>query len=135
MDYALFLLRLGAEIRRRRKDRLKLNQIDFAQRVGTDQGSISRLENGKQGFDSPLLYRISEAFTTTPGELCAAATHTPLPIEAHPEAMKIARNWHRLRPKTQEAILTLADLDLAAPAAAKGVDSAPASRRPAKIKP
>ena len=136
VDYELFLKRLGAEIRRRRQT-AKLNQIEFAAKVNTDQGSISRLENGKQGFDSPLLYRISEAFKTDPGELCAAATHTPLPEAPHPDALLIAQNWEKLQPDTHKALMTIVLLDLHAVTDAKVAETikpAPLAATPAKVR-
>lgn len=128
VDYELFLKRLGAEIRRRRKAR-KMNQIAFADLVQTDQGSISRLENGKQGFDSPLLYRISQAFDTMPGELCAAAVHSPLAENIPPDAVRVAEAWHKLGPDTTQSILHT--VELALQVAATAPTSAP-PRQPRK---
>jgi transcriptional regulator with XRE-family HTH domain len=146
MDYDLWLKRLGAEIRRRRKE-LELNQIEFAEKVQTDQGSISRLENGKQGFDSPLIHRIAEVFKVDPGEMFAAATNTKLPEGIHPDAHRIAVSWSRLEPKTREAVNTIVMLDLIAvrdPKVAKHIAPAPESpsgqptgskpHKPSKIK-
>lgn len=113
MDYDLFLKRLGAEILRRRKAK-KWNQIQFAEAVNTDQGSISRIENGKQGFDSPLLFRIAKAFDTLPGELCSVAVDTPLPEGIPADAVELAQAWNRLQPDTRDVIKTIAKLDLKA---------------------
>lgn len=128
VDYELFLKRLGAEIKRRRKGR-EMNQIDFAESVETDQGSISRIENGKQGLDSPLLYRIAQKLDTHPGELCAAAVDTPLPPSIPPDAAEVARAWHKLQPETVRSIKQIVQLDLKAVADAKvaeHIDKAPA---------
>jgi transcriptional regulator with XRE-family HTH domain len=111
MDYDLFLKKLGAEIKRRRK-LLEMNQIDFAAAIQTDQGSVSRIENGKQGFDSPLLYRIAQKLDTHPGELCAAAIDTPLPPSIPPDAAHVARVWHQLDPQTVSSIKRIVELDL-----------------------
>jgi len=43
-----------------------LTSTVLAERVGISQAQISRLENGKQGFRSSTLARISEALGVTP---------------------------------------------------------------------
>ncbi len=56
---------IGNEIRKLRKQR-GLSSTELAQRTGLSQPQVSRLENGKQGFRSETLARISKALDVTP---------------------------------------------------------------------
>lgn len=58
MNYATFLARLGAAIRSCRLARKK-NQAQLADDVEVTQSTISQIENGRQGFDSLTLFRLS----------------------------------------------------------------------------
>lgn len=64
--------RLGAEIRRRRKA-LKMTLEELALQIGRDNGNLSRLERGKQGYSDDLLRKIAQAFGCTVADLFAGA--------------------------------------------------------------
>lgn len=70
MDYKNFLTRFGRVIRDQR-DALDLTQEVLADKIGTDQGNISRLERGEQGFDSLSLFKLSEALAVPLCEIMA----------------------------------------------------------------
>ena len=48
------------------RDKLGITTTELAKRVGISQAQISRLENGKQGFRSNTLARISKALGVKP---------------------------------------------------------------------
>jgi transcriptional regulator with XRE-family HTH domain len=56
---------LGKKVAVRRKQ-LKLSTTELAKRTGLSQPQISRLENGRQGFRSATLSKISDALGVTP---------------------------------------------------------------------
>jgi transcriptional regulator with XRE-family HTH domain len=70
MDYAAFRKRIGRVIRERRQA-LKLKQAELADRLGTDQGNVSRLERGVQGFDSEILFKVRDALDIAWSEVFA----------------------------------------------------------------
>jgi len=57
-------LALGAVLRRLRKER-DLNQVDVAQRIGTDSGNISRYETDKQKPSAEMLARMAAVLGTS----------------------------------------------------------------------
>ena len=59
-------------IRQWRKYR-RLTQEQVADAIGSTPGSISQLENGKQGFTDSTLYALATALGTSPGELLSRA--------------------------------------------------------------
>jgi phage repressor protein C with HTH and peptisase S24 domain len=59
---------LGAAIREIRKNR-NLNQVDIAERVGTDSGNISRYESNKQKPSVEMLDKIADALGTSVSEI------------------------------------------------------------------
>ncbi|MBN2713135.1 MAG: helix-turn-helix transcriptional regulator [Planctomycetes bacterium] len=56
---------IGRKVAKLRKQ-LKISTTELARRVNLSQPQISRLENGKQGFRSETLSRISTALGVTP---------------------------------------------------------------------
>ena len=60
MDYTSFLKKIGRAIRERREE-LNLTQAQVADKLGTEQGNVSRLERGEQGFDSLSLFKLAGA--------------------------------------------------------------------------
>jgi transcriptional regulator with XRE-family HTH domain len=58
----------GETIKRLRLER-KMRLEDLADKIGTDTGNLSRLENGKQGYDSKTLQRLAKAFGISIAEL------------------------------------------------------------------
>lgn len=59
---------LGAVIRRLRKER-ELNQVDLAERIGTDSGNVSRYETDKQKPSVDMLEKIADALGTSVSEI------------------------------------------------------------------
>jgi phage repressor protein C with HTH and peptisase S24 domain len=59
---------LGEVIRRLRKDR-ELNQVDLAERIGTDSGNVSRYETDKQRPSADMLDKIADALGTSVSEI------------------------------------------------------------------
>ena len=59
---------LGAVIRRLRKER-ELNQVDLADRIGTDSGNVSRYEADKQKPSVDMLEKIADALGTSVSEI------------------------------------------------------------------
>ena len=59
---------LGATIRRLRKER-DLNQVDLAERIGTDSGNVSRYETDKQKPSVDMLGKIADALGTSVSEI------------------------------------------------------------------
>jgi phage repressor protein C with HTH and peptisase S24 domain len=59
---------LGAVIRRLRKER-DLNQVDLAERIGTDSGNVSRYETDKQKPSMDMLEKIADALGTSVSEI------------------------------------------------------------------
>ncbi|MHC4253424.1 MAG: helix-turn-helix domain-containing protein [Planctomycetota bacterium] len=61
MDSAAIGRKIG-----RLREKMGMTTTELATRVGISQAQISRLENGKQGFRSNTLLRISEALDVKP---------------------------------------------------------------------
>lgn len=66
------LRRLGAEIRRRRKA-MKMTLMELAFEIDGDNGNLSRLERGKQGYSDELLNKIAWALGCSVSDLFAGA--------------------------------------------------------------
>lgn len=63
---------VGAEIRRRRKA-LGMTLEDLAFQIGGDNGNLSRLERGKQGYSDEMLRKIAKALGCSVADLFAGA--------------------------------------------------------------
>jgi transcriptional regulator with XRE-family HTH domain len=101
MDYRTFRARFGAALKRRRK-LLELTQAQLADRVQKDQANITRIERGKQGFDSETLFDLARELKTSLADLFAEVEQTS--TDALPkEAIAVARMWQRLPRPTREA--------------------------------
>lgn len=101
MDYAQFRARFGAAIKRRRLAR-ELTQVVLSERLGIDQANITRLERGKQGFDSETLFRLSRELGSSLADLFSEVEQTS--TESLPkEAIDVARRWYSLPRPTREA--------------------------------
>lgn len=98
MSYRDFLRDFGAAVRARRIAAGK-TQPELADAIeGLDQGGLSRVERGKQGFDSDTLYRIAEALDVPAHALFGGvAPSTTVPVLT-PEALEVATQWMRLTP-------------------------------------
>lgn len=59
---------LGEVIRRLRKER-ELNQVDLAERIGTDSGNVSRYETDKQKPSVDMLEKLADALSTSVSEI------------------------------------------------------------------
>lgn len=59
---------IGATVRAIRQE-LKLTTTRLADKVGISQAQISRLENGRQGFRSPVLVKIAKVLKVPPFRL------------------------------------------------------------------
>lgn len=94
MAYDMFRTRLGAAIRRHRKER-ELTQVQLAEKVGIDQANITRLERGKQGFDSETIFNIAQALDCTLTELFAEVEQVRAPNPPK-DALAVAQAWQRL---------------------------------------
>lgn len=73
---------VGSEIRRRRKV-LGMTLIELAGHVDGDNGNLSRLERGQQGYSDEMLHKIAKALGCTVADLFAGAepgnvTQTPI---------------------------------------------------------
>lgn len=66
---------LGELIRRRREE-LELSQTFVAGKVGIDQSTLARWENGERIPTGPLFRRLSQFLRFTEQELAAAQTST-----------------------------------------------------------
>jgi len=62
------VIRFGKRIRRLRNAKV-MNQTVLAERVGTDQATISRIENGKQEPCLRFIELLAESLKTPLGEL------------------------------------------------------------------
>lgn len=69
-DAQTFIMDIGKEIRRRRKA-LGWTLEDMEQRVGIDNGNLSRLERGIQGYTPETIQKIAAALGITLSELYA----------------------------------------------------------------
>lgn len=97
MQYAAFLKRFGAAVKRRRKS-IPLSQDELASRAETDQSTISRIERGEQGFDGQMLISISAALGTPLSVLVAEVENAALKTVPD-EAAKLLDAFMALPPK------------------------------------
>lgn len=95
MSYTQFLRQFGAAVRARRLA-LDKTQPEIADAVdGLDQGGLSRVERGGQGFDSDTLYQLALALDVPVHRLFGGADPTAS-AQPSPEALDIARQWDAL---------------------------------------
>jgi transcriptional regulator with XRE-family HTH domain len=98
-----FRTRLGAAIRRRRKER-ELTQVQLAAQMHIDQANITRLERGRQGFDSETIFNVAAALGCTLTDIFAEVEHVALTSEQknilnHDESLRaIVDSWTTIRP-------------------------------------
>jgi transcriptional regulator with XRE-family HTH domain len=72
---------LGEAIRHLRKDR-ELNQVDLAERIGTDSGNVSRYETDKQKPSVEMLEKIADALSTSVSEIYRLAESSGAQIDS-----------------------------------------------------
>lgn len=46
------------------RKRLKMSQVDLANKIGTTQGNVARMESGEQNFTTDTLQKIAGAFNS-----------------------------------------------------------------------
>lgn len=88
-----------------------MTQADLADRLGTDQGNVSRIERGKQGFDSDLLFKLAGALELPLTDLFHRVEGSQLAKADH-ELQKINRSLAKMareNPTKYEAIRTLVE--------------------------
>jgi transcriptional regulator with XRE-family HTH domain len=97
---------LGGRLRRRRKE-LGWTQVHLAERVGTSQAVIQKIENGKS-LRPRILEEIAAALGVRPAWLQFGVEEVG---ELNEEAIELARAWSRLdephRSAMKEAILKI----------------------------
>jgi transcriptional regulator with XRE-family HTH domain len=97
---------LGARLRRRRKE-LGWTQTELAERVGTSQAVVQKIENGKS-LRPRILEGLSAALDVKPAWLMFGVEEAG---ELSDEAIELARAWARLkephRTAMREAILRI----------------------------
>ena len=97
---------LGARLRKRRKD-LGWTQTELAERVGTSQAVIQKIENGKS-LRPRILEELAGALDVKPAWLMFGVEEAG---ELSDEAIELARAWARLkephRTAMREAILRI----------------------------
>ena len=69
--------RVGAHVSKLRKAK-GWSTTRMARLVGVSQAQISRVETGKQGLRSAMLFRFAKIFGTTPASILAAAENARL---------------------------------------------------------
>lgn len=94
MTYKDFLKSFGATVKHRRKA-LHKTQPELADSIdGLDQGGISRIENGLQGFDSDTLFQIAAALDMPVYQLFGGIGLAGAKAEFPPEVVDIMRELH-----------------------------------------
>ncbi len=97
---------LGGRLRRRRKE-LGWTQMYLAERVGTSQAVIQKIENGKS-LRPRILEQIADALDVKPAWLMFGVEEVG---ELNDEAIELARAWSRLsephRSALKDAILKI----------------------------
>ena len=99
-DFLIFRARLGAAIRRRRKEK-GLTQAELAHRAQVEQSTIARIERGKQGWDSETIFSISLALECSLADLMVEAEQV-YPERLPKEAASFAKVWMLLPPEFRE---------------------------------
>lgn len=110
-DYRMFLKRLGRVISTKRQE-LKITQTELGDRLGLDQGNVSRVEAGKQAMDLEILYRLPPALGI---QLSDLLLEVELLDEANRIAWDVSRTAKRLTllakqdPRRYDAIRVLVE--------------------------
>lgn len=129
VDYKEWLRALGRNVQRRRKA-MKMTQAELGDACGSDQGGISRLENGEQGFLADTFFALAAKLECQPWQLLHPEFH-PLFL---PEAMTpaAALELHELRQlrRQVEAISDAGVKQTPKPAGKRAVDGVPPARAP-----
>jgi len=115
-DYAAFLHAFGDIIKRRREAR-KMSQDQVA--GDYSQANVSRLEKGKQGFDSEFLFHLARSLQVDLATLFAFTKSREAGLHYEilaPEEYALIQNFRRLHPRAQqEAVDYVAFKTTAAP--------------------
>lgn len=101
-DYEEFLEKLGDILKRRREAR-KMSQDQVA--GSYSQANVSRLEKGKQGFDSQFLFHLSRTLEVDLSTLFAFTKPREGGLHYEilaPEEYDMLQNFRRLQPKAQQ---------------------------------
>jgi transcriptional regulator with XRE-family HTH domain len=101
---------LGSRLRKRRRE-LGWTQTELAERVGTSQAVVQKIENGKS-LRPRILEQLARAMDVKPAWLMFGVEEAG---ELNDEAIELARAWARLREPhrtaMREAILRIGGLD------------------------
>ena len=101
---------LGARLRKRRKD-LGWTQTELAERVGTSQAVVQKIENGKS-LRPRILEQLADALDVKPAWLMFGVEEAG---ELSDDAIELARAWARLkephRTAMREAIMRIGGRD------------------------
>jgi len=101
---------LGGRLRKRRKD-LGWTQTELAERVGTSQAVVQKIENGKS-LRPRILEQLAEALDVKPAWLMFGVEEAG---ELSDDAIELARAWARLkephRTAMREAIMRIGGHD------------------------
>jgi transcriptional regulator with XRE-family HTH domain len=104
MGYRRFKAQFGAAVRNRRLA-LGKTQPDIAEAVdGLDQGGLSRLERGLQGFDSDTLYQLALALELPVYELFGGKIPTGNAQALPAAALAVAEAWAKLGARERETV-------------------------------
>jgi len=101
-------LGLGAAVRRFRESNL-WTQADLGERIGVEQGSISRIEKGRIWPESEKLEALARAFGV-PLHLLFEEAEKTTGESLSREAMRVARKWQNAPPHQREALSTILGL-------------------------
>lgn len=112
VDYELFRKRFGRAVKRFRKLSNK-NQTTLAEDAGTDQGSISRIESGKQGFDSQLLFQLAHDGLGIGIDALIQDVYHDMPEDA--ALGEVLRAWSSLSKQGKNSVLHIISLESTTP--------------------
>jgi len=103
VDYSEWLRLVGRNIKRRR-ERRDMSQAELGGACGSDQGGISRLESGAQGFMGDTFFRLAVALGCEPWQLLHPEFHPQFLPEAMTPAAALELHELRQREKLREAM-------------------------------
>lgn len=72
--------RLGARVKTERQARA-MTQDELASRIGLTRSSVANLETGRQNMTLETLYRLSQEFGVSPGELLGEDAQSGRPVQ------------------------------------------------------
>jgi transcriptional regulator with XRE-family HTH domain len=101
-EYEEFLHEFG-DIIKRRREALKMSQDQVAD--GYSQANVSRLEKGKQGFDSEFIFHLSRSLQVDLATLFAFTKPREAGLHYEilaPEEYALIQNFRRLQPSAQQ---------------------------------